>query len=214
MQITENALYDGEQPSTAMNQLFIGGIPPTPGARDSALPRFELQDTEPQYAKIDRSPNVDARKREKPKLSSFRPVSSVSDTVELKIENEYNDIASGISNPSYTAANKDPYVIPYNNRFGIGTSIADDKTEAGSVSPYDYIDHDKLERDDDEAKSSTGDYTYLKTINEPDSGARSGGTFGRDKNSGYANDPSRVYANDRNNHGYLSPSLLAHVQKY
>ena len=55
VQISENALYDSQQPSTAMNQLFIGGLP---GARDTAQPRLELPEMEPEYARIDNLRNL------------------------------------------------------------------------------------------------------------------------------------------------------------
>ena len=213
VQISENALYDRQQPSTAMNQLFIGGLP---GPRDTALPRLELPEMEPQYARIDRSPKVDSRNSKNPKLTIFRPASGVSDTVELTGDNEYHEIGSAISNPGYNA----DYDMPNDNKTITGTSIHGDKTESGSVSPYDYIDPSKLERNDEDTKSVKGSYTYLKVINNP-----GGDSITTDRNTheygnqlstgytGYANDPSREYANARRN-DYLSPSHVAHFRKY
>ena len=132
VQISENALYDRQQPSTAMNQLSIGGLP---GARDTALSRLELLEMEPEYARIDRSPKFDSRNSKKPKLTTFRPKSGVSDTVELTGDNEYHEIGSAISNPGYNANND----MPYDNKTITGTSVHSDKTESGSMSPYDYI---------------------------------------------------------------------------
>ena len=213
VQISENALYDRQQPSTAMNQLFIGGLP---GTRDTALSRLELPEMEPEYARIDRSPKVDSRNSKKPKLTTFRPTSGVSDTVELTGDNEYHEKGSAISNPGYNANND----MPYDNKTITGTSVHGDKTESGSVSPYDYIDPSKLERDDEDAKSGKGSYTYLKVINNPGGDSTTmdrntheyGNQFGTGY-TGYANDPSREYANARRN-DYLSPSHVAHFRKY
>ena len=109
VQISENALYDRQQPSTAMNQLFIGGLP---GTRDTALPRLKLPEKEPEYARIDRSTKVNSRNSKNSKLTTFRPASGVSDTVELTGDNEYHEIGSAISNPGYNAN----YNMPYDNK--------------------------------------------------------------------------------------------------
>ena len=195
-----------------MNQLFFGGLP---GARDTALSRLELPEREPQYARIDRSPNFDSRISKKPKLTTFRPASGVSDTVELTGDNEYHAIGSAISNPGYNA----DYDMPYDNKAITGTSVHGDKTESGTVSPYDYIDPSKLERNDEDTKSAKGSYTYLKVINNPggdstttDRNTQYGTPFGTGY-TGYANDPSREYANARRN-DYMSPSHVAHFRKH
>lgn len=159
VQITENALYDSENPSTAVNQLFIGGIPRTPGARDSELPRFEVPDGDPRYTEVGAVNATNAKVRDEPNLSTFRKGSSGSETSELKLNNEYSEIGAGISNPGYDSNYKAPYTMPYDNKLGVGTG---EKAESVISSPYDYIDHDKLERDDEEAsKQSYGDYKRL-----------------------------------------------------
>lgn len=207
VQITENALYDGENPSAAMNQLFIGGIPPTPGAQDGQLPRFDAPDGSTRYAEIGAKNDERANLREEPELSSFRKASSSSDTAELKINNEYSEIDTGISNPSYESGYKAPYTMPIDNKLGVGTG---EKAESSVSSPYDYIDNDKLERDNQAAKSSTGDYVRLITNpndqtdnasgpgsrlgSESGPGVRSGSESGPDPGSGYANTPSPSYA--------------------
>ena len=213
VQISENNLYDRQQPSTTMNQLFIGGLP---GTRDTALPRLELPEMEPEYARIDRSPNVGSKNSKKPKLTTFRTASGVSDTVELTGDNEYHEIGSAISNPGYNPNND----MPYDNKTITGTSVHDDKTESGSVSPYDYIDPSRLERDYADTKSAKGSYTYLKLIDNPGGDStttdRNTHEYGNQLSTGYtgyANDPSREYANARRN-DYLSPSHVAHVRKH
>ena len=213
VQIGENALYDRQQPSTAMNQLFIGGLP---GTRDTALPRLELPEMEPEYARIDKSLKFDSRNSKKPKLTTFRPAIYVSDIVELTGANEYHEIGSAITNPGYNAYND----MPHDTKTITGTSVHGDKTEPGSVSPYDYIDPSKLERDDADTKSAKGSYTYLKVINNPggDSTTTNRNTheYGNQLSTGYtgyANDPSREYANASRN-DYLSPSHVAHFRKH
>ena len=210
VQISEN---DRQQPSTAMNQLFIGGLP---GTRDTALPRLELPEMEPEYARIDRSPKVGSKNSKKPKLTTFRTASGVSDTVELTGDNEYHEIGSAISNPGYNVN----YDISYDNKTITGTSVHGDKTGSGSVSPYDYIDPSRLERDDADTKSAKGSYTYLKLINNPGGDStttdRNTHEYGNQLSTGYtgyANDPSREYANARRI-DYLSPSHVAHFRKY
>ena len=165
VQITENALYDGENPSTAVNQLFIGGIPETPGSRDSQLPRIDIPDNGPRYAEVGAVNGAKSKQRKD---------SSGSET-ELKLNNEYSEIDTGISNPGYDSNYKAPYTMPYDNKLGVGTG---EKAESVISSPYDYIDNEKLERDERNANSNKSDYVRLIS-NPNDEQEASGGPGSR-----------------------------------
>lgn len=153
VQITENALYDGENPSTAVNQLFIGGIPETPGSRDSELPRIDIPDSGPRYAEVGAVNGAKPKGRKE----SNRKESSGSET-ELKLNNEYSEIDTGISNPGYDSNYKAPYTMPYDNKLGVGTG---EKAESLISSPYDYIDNEKLEREERDGNTKKADYVRL-----------------------------------------------------
>ena len=136
-----------------MNQLFIGGIPETPGSRDSELPRIEVPDGGPRYAEVGAVSGAKPKVRGEPN----RKGSSGSET-ELKLNNEYSEIDTGISNPGYDSNYKAPYTMPYDNKLGVGTG---EKAESVISSPYDYIDNEKLEREEKEGKAPKGDYVRL-----------------------------------------------------
>ena len=158
VQITENALYDGENPSAAVNQHFIGGIPPTPGASDSDLPRFETTEDKPRYADIGASNATKSKDVEDTDTAKFRKGSTDSDRVELKLDTDCSEIDTGISNPGYEPGYKPSYAIPYDSK--LVASNHDDSNRPISLSPYDYIDHEKL-NEDDEISSPKGDYVRI-----------------------------------------------------
>lgn len=168
--VTENELYnyDGARPSHAINALFVGGIPETPSS-PGYIPHFTTESGEG-YAKIIDSTRSKDRLKERPVLSSFKPpnksheVDARIDTtlpLSAELQNEETDsftdsdceFHDGIDNPGY-----DPTL------FGKADGkVTRDKQES---SPYDYIDHNKLKRDDEEfEKSKDADYlTHPKTV--------------------------------------------------
>ena len=214
VQITENALYDGENPSAAVNQLFIGGIPPTPSAGDSDLPCFEATEDKPRYADIGASNATNSKDVEDTDTAKFRKGSTDSDRVELKLDTDYSEIDTGISNPGYEPGYKPSYAVPYDSR--LVASNHDDSNRPISVSPYDYIDHEKL-KEGEEIPSPKRDYVRIRddtedqTDNETDAskrlgsessaGGRTASESGQDissekadaTNTGYANDVSGDY---------------------
>ena len=239
VQITENALYDGENPSVAMNQLFIGGIPPTPGAQDSELPRFETTEEKPRYAEVGASNATKPKVNEELDKASFRKGSTDSDEVELKLDNDYSVIDTGISNPGYEPGYKAPYTMPYDNKLGVGTGIPEENKRPISASPYDYIDNEKLKQDE-EIQSPKGEYVRIRdetdaqTDRDTDAGGRigsessaggrtgsesgpdrgighTGSESGPDKGIGQDDGSSTGYANDINN-GYLAAAHMGYDQ--
>ena len=163
VQITENALYDGENPTAAVNKLFIGGIPPTPGAGDSDLPRFEATEDKPRYADIGASNATKSKDVEDTDTAKFRKVSTYSDRVELKLDTDYSEIDTGISNPGYEPGYKPSYAVPYDSK--LVASNHDDSNRPISISPYDYIDHEKL-KENEEIPSPKGDYVRIRDDTE------------------------------------------------
>ncbi|XP_060592574.1 SCO-spondin-like isoform X2 [Ruditapes philippinarum] len=173
--VTENQLYnyDGETPSHAVNALFVGGIPETPQS-PGYIPHFST-DTGDRYAVIMDSNRTKPKTKERPKLDTFNSqeenakaepngdVRASTDTV--KLAENYNDdqLGRGVDNPGY----EDSYIAPYDSAEG-GTKP---KTSSSSPSPYDYIDNEKLKRDDADFEDDklAGDYATL-----PDDGNEDG----------------------------------------
>jgi hypothetical protein len=103
--------------------------------------------------------------KERPKLQTFAPVKantiisnghiSASDTVKLSENYSDDNLGFGVENPGYVGS----YMTPY-----------DEKTHksenSSSTSPYDYIDNDKLQRDDNEFENLDGDYARLPELTD------------------------------------------------
>lgn len=167
--VTENELYhyDGETPSHATNALFVGGIPDTP-ASPGYIPHFST-DTGERYAVIMDSNRSKPKSKERPKLDSVRSTSDNADTETanengyirastdtVKLSESYNDdrLGCGLENPGYDGT----YLAPYDS------SDADKKpktSSSSSPSPYDYIDHEKLKKVDEDFDNLVGDYATL-----------------------------------------------------
>ncbi|XP_052241203.1 uncharacterized protein LOC127851453 isoform X1 [Dreissena polymorpha] len=157
--VTENELYeyDGQTPGHTTNALFIGGIPETP-ASPGYIPHF-FTDSGDRYAVIVDSTRAKSKSKERPSLSTVpqstsskgssdsnthlnemsndRSSAFESDRLSLSTPNEYTsdkDPGMGVGNPGY-----DPAYF---------TAISGEENSGKSSSPYDYIDHDKLQRDE------------------------------------------------------------------
>lgn len=175
--VTENELfnYDGENPSQAVNALFVGGIPETPTS-PGYIPHFTTESGEG-YAKIMDSTKSKDKSKERPSLETFKGRSDNADsgsgkgtsmssklvdkedTVDGSGEfNEERDPDLGVENPGY-----DPTLFTSQDTVG-----QTDRKET-ETSPYDYIDHEKLKRDDEEFEAKGGDYlTHPKSVELPE----------------------------------------------
>ena len=181
--VTENELYnyDGENPSQAVNALFIGGIPETPGARDNYIPHFST-DTGDRYAVIVDSTRSKPRVKERPSLMTFSD--KTDDKENLKKEllaasydkpdggteklEENGDVRFGVSNPGY----EHDYLKPMDRRTG---TLESEKSDT-----YDYIDQAKLRIDDEVFEKERGDYFRIKdgVIDKDNADSGYKGSFG------------------------------------
>ena len=165
--------------------MFVGGIPETPNS-PGEIPHFKT-DTGDRYAVIMDSNRTKPKSKERPKLDTFSSqedgkakaetngdIRASTDTVKLAEHYNEDHIGRGVDNPGY----EDNYIAPYDSADG----EVKPKTSTSSPSPYDYIDNEKLKRDDDafENENMAGDYATLP--DDPD-----------DKDGGHAAEDNERY---------------------
>ena len=176
--VTENELYnyEGERPSFAINALFVGGIPETPQS-PGYIPQFTTENGE-EYAQIVDSTRSKNKPKERPHMSTFK--ATVDDNAigipvdkTLPLSNEINDdtVSFTDSERHLDIALDNPGYEP--TLFEVSNSTA--TTNKKETSPYDYIDHDKLKRDDAECEQTgTDELTYPKTVDDEPQASHNG----------------------------------------
>lgn len=166
--VTENEIYhyDGASPSHAVNALFVGGIPETPDS-PGYIPHFTTE-SGVGYAQIVDSTKSKNKPKDRPALGTFKPLpkrkDSEKDIIDITLsttdQNEDTDSFSepdynpdiGVDNPGY-----DPMLF--------NLPSAGQRTDKKETSPYDYIDHNKLKRDDEEfERNMASSLTHPKTV--------------------------------------------------
>lgn len=143
--------------------MFVGGIPETPNS-PGYIPHFST-DTGDRYAVIMDSNRTKPKVKERPTLATFSSpegnkelngdIRVSTDTVKLADDYNEDHVGRGVENPGYEGN----YIAPYDSAEGETKS----KTISSSSSPYDYIDHEKLKKDDEEFENEklAGEYATL-----------------------------------------------------
>ncbi|XP_052807331.1 uncharacterized protein LOC128236487 isoform X7 [Mya arenaria] len=171
--VTENELYqyDGETPAHATNALFIGGIPDTPSS-PGYIPHFST-DNGSQYAVIMDSTRAKDRPNERPSLETFSASKKSTDSeTSLKTPEtippfENGDVRPFVEPNHYVDSNPDLGV----DNPGYFNATGGEGSSPTSKSPYDYIDHDKLKKDDAEFENAFDDASSNEFNGYPESQA-------------------------------------------
>jgi len=159
--VTENEIYhwDGETPAHAVNALFVGGIPETP-ERPDHIPHFTT-DTGSQYASIDDNTKKKNKHKNRPMLKPF--ASRKRSDAETLVKSPIDDTPTANVNVWQPSDTLKPGTSELDGAFDnpgytSGAPGLDDGKGTIRSSAYDYIDHDKLKRDDEAFEESMDDY--------------------------------------------------------